>query len=124
MPGSEPSNRGTSGDINAFHVAHAHVHEGALRKTARQMGATLKRELHECKGCSVAKVIRMSIPSKTHGRAAKMLFRVSVDLGRKKHVAFMGGNKYPLIVRDDFSRHAWMYSFPTNMMQQVLSTNF
>ena len=21
----------------------------------------------------------------------------------------MGGNKYPMIVRDDFSRHAWMY---------------
>ena len=32
-----------------------------------------------------------------------------VDLGGKKHVASMGGNKYPIIVRDDFSRHAWMY---------------
>ena len=24
-------------------------------------------------------------------------------------MASMGGNKYPMIVRDDFSRHAWMY---------------
>ena len=108
-PGPEPSNRGTPVDINAFHAAHAHAHEGALRKTAKQRGVTLKGELHECKGCSMAKDIRMPIPSKTHGRAAKRLFRVFVDLGRKKHVASMRGNKYPMIVRDDFSRHAWMY---------------
>ena len=24
-------------------------------------------------------------------------------------MASMGGNKYAMIVRDDFSRHAWMY---------------
>ena len=107
--GPEPSNRGTPVDINAFHAAHAHAHEGALRKTAKQMGVTLKGELHECKGYSMAKGIKMPIPSKTHGRAAKRLFRVFVDLGGKKHVASMGGNKYPMIVWDDFSRHAWMY---------------
>ena len=49
----------------------------------------------------MAKGIRMPIPSKTHGRAVKRRFRVFVDLGGKKHVAS--------IVRDDFSRHAWMY---------------
>ena len=105
-PGPEPSNRGTPVDINAFHAAHALAHEGALRKTAKQMGVPFKGELHECKGCSMAKVIRMPIPSKTHERAAKGLFRVFVDLGGKKHVASMGGNKYPMIVTDDFSRHA------------------
>ena len=57
----------------------------------------------------MAKGIRMPISSKTHGRAVKILFRVFVDLGGKKHVASMGGNKYPMMVRDDFSRHAWMY---------------
>ena len=108
-PGPEPSNRGTSVDINAFHAAHAHAHEGALRKTAKQMGVILKGELHECKDCSMVKDIWMPIPSKTHGRAAKRLFRVFVDLGGKKDVASMGGNKYPMIVRDDFSRRAWMY---------------
>ena len=108
-PGPEPSNRGTPVDINAFHGAHANAHEGALRKTAKQMGVTLKGELHECKGCSMAKGIRMQIPSKTHGRAVKRLFRVFVDLGGKKHVASMGGSKYPMIVRKDFWRHARMY---------------
>ena len=57
----------------------------------------------------MVKGIRMPIPSTTHGRAAKRLFRVFVDLGGKKHVASMGGNKYPMIVKDDFSRHACMY---------------
>ena len=28
-------------DINDFHVAHAHAHEGALKKTAKQMGVCL-----------------------------------------------------------------------------------
>ena len=46
-PGPEPNNRGTPVDINAFHAAYAHAHEGALRKTAPQMGVILKRKLHE-----------------------------------------------------------------------------
>ena len=32
-----------------------------------------------------------------------------VDLWEKKQVASMGGNKYPMIGRDAFARHAWMY---------------
>ena len=108
-PGLSPSNRDTPININDFHVAHAHAHEGALRKTAKQMGVTLGGKLHECKGCSMAKGIRMSIPSKTHSREDKRLSRVFVDLGGKKHVTSMGGNKYPMIIRDDFSRYAWLY---------------
>ena len=57
----------------------------------------------------MAKGIVMPISSKTHGRAAKSMFRVFVDLGGKKCVASIGGKKYPMIVRDNFSRHAWMY---------------
>ena len=41
------------------------VHEGALKKTAKQMGVNLEGEMHECKGCSMAKGLRMSIPKKT-----------------------------------------------------------
>ena len=90
-PGLSPSNRDTPVDINDFHVAHAHAHEGALRKTAKQMGVTLEGKLHECKGFSLAKGIRTSIPSKTHCREDKILSRVFVDLGGKKRVTSMGG---------------------------------
>ena len=56
----------------------------------------------------MVKGIRVPIPSKTHDRTAKILFRVFVDLAGKKHVASMGGKKYPMIARDELSRHAWM----------------
>ena len=46
------------------------------------------------------------ISSKTHDRAAKRLSRVFVDLGGKNYVTSMGANKYPMIVRDDFSHYA------------------
>ena len=72
-PVPELSRRSTPVDINAFHATHAYAHEGALRKTVEQMGVTHKGELHECKGCSMAKGIRMPIPSKTHGRAVYAL---------------------------------------------------
>lgn len=67
--GPTPSNHDTPAFINGFRVAYGHKHEGALRKTAKQMGATVGGELHECKGCSKAKAICMSIPSKTDNRA-------------------------------------------------------
>ena len=108
-PRLSPSNRDTHVDINDFHVAHAHAHEGALRKTAKQMGVTLEGKLHECKGCSLAKGIRMCIPSKTQCRKDRRLSRVFVDIGGKRHVTSMGGNKYPMMIRDYFSRYAWLY---------------
>ena len=108
-PELSPRNRDTPVDINDFHVAHAHAHEGALRKTAKKMGVTLEGKLHECNGCSMAKRIRMSIPSEMHCREDKRLSRVFVDLGGKKHVTPMGGNKCPMIMRDDVSLYAWLY---------------
>ena len=91
-PGLSPSNCDTPVDINDFNVAHAHTHERALRKTAKKMGVTLEGKLHECKGYSMAKGIRLSIPSKTHYRKDKRLSRVFVDLGGNKHVTSMGGD--------------------------------
>ena len=67
-PGPTPGNRDTPVGTNYFHVAHAYAHEGALRKTDKQMGVTTKGKLHECKGCSMAKGIRMSGPSKMNSR--------------------------------------------------------
>ena len=77
--GPTPSNRDTPFNINDFHVAHAHAHEAALRKTAKQMGVTLEGKLNECKGCSMAEGVRMSMPSKTDSREDKVLSRVFAD---------------------------------------------
>ena len=102
-----PGHRDTSIDINDFHVVHAH--EGALRKTAKQWGVTLEGKLHKCKGCSIAKGFLMSILSKTSSRGDKRLSRAFVNLGGNKHMTSMGGDKYPMITRDDLSRYAWLY---------------
>ena len=72
-----------------FHVAHAHAHEGALRKTAKKMGVPLEGKLLECS--SMAKGIRMSILSKTNSREDKRLSRVFVDLGGNKYVTSVRG---------------------------------
>ena len=63
-PKFTPSIRDILVDINDFHVAHAYSHKVATRKATKQMGVTLEGELHECKGGSMAKGIRMSIPTK------------------------------------------------------------
>ena len=73
-PGPMPNNHDTLNDINDFHVAHAHDHEGALHKTAKQMRVTLFGKMHDSKGCSSAKGIRMSFSSRTSNRAVKRLF--------------------------------------------------
>ena len=108
-PGPMPNNRDTPTDINDFHIVHAHAHKGALRKTARQMSITLVGKMNECKGCSLAKGIRMSIPSKTSDRAVKRLFRVFMDLGGKMHVKSIGGKKYPMTIINDYSPYTWMF---------------
>ena len=56
-PGVTPTAQAHPVNINDFHVAHAHAHEGALRKTAKQMGVTLVGTFHDRKGGSLAKGI-------------------------------------------------------------------
>ena len=43
------------------------------------------------------------------GLAHETIRRVFVDLGGRKDVASVGGKHYPMIVKDDFTRRAWMY---------------
>ena len=109
-PGLTSSKRDTLVDINEFYVAHAHAHEGALRKTVKQMGVTLEGKLHECESCSMAEGTACpSHPTKTNSRGDKRLSRVFVDLGGNKNGASMGGDKYLRIISDGFLRCAWLY---------------
>lgn len=99
----------THSNINDFHVANAHTHEGEPCKTAKQISATLVVEFHEGKGCSMTKGICMSIPSKRDNRADKGPPHVFLHPGGKKHVTSVGGNMYLIIVKDDFSRYVLLY---------------
>ena len=57
----------------------------------------------------MSKAIRKGIAHETKRRSDKKLGRVFVHLGGRKDVASVGGKHYPMIVKDDFTKRAWMY---------------
>ena len=99
----------TTMDINDFHNIYAHSHEGLLRTTAKRLDTKLVGDMHACSGCSMSKAIRKGIVRETKTRSDKKLGRVFVDLGGRKDIASVGGKHYPMIVKDDFTRRAWLY---------------
>ena len=68
-----------STSTTSTYVAHAHANEAALKKTAKKMGVNLEGEMHECKSCSMAIGLHMSIPKKTDNRASQHLEEVEGD---------------------------------------------
>ena len=84
-------------DINILYCTFGHTHEILLKKTATQQGIAYSGELHECRGCSMAKGLRKPIARSTHTRAAKMLQRVFVDLSGPMAVQSIGGNDTHLL---------------------------
>ena len=75
-PGLMPTHRTDHTDINELHVAHAHVHEGALPRSTWAL-LTNADIWHRESGC----------------QSRQRLFRVFMDLGYKKHVNSAGGKK-------------------------------
>ena len=89
------------------------MHENLLRKTAKQIGVKLQGQLVPCQGCSEAKGIRKPGKRFTYTRAAKPAERCIVDLSGPKSVQSLGGKKYMMIVRDDFSRFTRVFFLHT-----------
>ena len=96
-------------DINILHCTFGHTHEALLKKTATQQGIPYSGYLHKCRGCSMAKGLRKPIARSTHIRAVKKLQRVFVDLSGPMSVQTIGGERYTLIVRDDYTRFIRVY---------------
>ena len=80
------------------------MHEGLLRKTAKQIGVKLQKQLVPCQGCSEAKSTRKPVKPFTYPRACKPAEWCFVELSEPKSVWSQGGKEYMMIVRDDFSR--------------------
>ena len=91
VPGVKPPNIDTEVDINEFHCSFGHVHKELLLETAKQRGVTLTGELHECKGCSMAKGRKKPIAKTTKSRADKRGGRVFLDVCGPKSVRSIGG---------------------------------
>ena len=99
----------TPTDIDLFHCTYGHTHEALLKQTAKQQGVSLSGELHEYRGCSMAKTLRKHIARSTDTRADKKLERVFVNLSGKMSVSSIGGKRYTLIVRNDNTRFTRVY---------------
>ena len=96
----------TTMDVNEFHNTYAHSHERLLRTTAKRLGTESVGYMRACTGCSMSKAIRKGNSHETKRRSDKKLGRVFVDLGGRKDVASVGGKKYLMIVKDDFTKRA------------------
>ena len=91
-------------DIHNLHWTFGHTQEVLLKKTATHQGIAYSGELHECRGCSMAKGLRKPIARSTLTRAAKKLQRVFVHLSGPMTVQSIGGKRYTLIVRYECTR--------------------
>ena len=80
-----------------------------MLETAKQHGVTLAGELHECKGCSIAKGRKKPIAKTTKSRADKRGGRVFLDVCGPKSVRSVGGKEYMFLAKDDFSRFSAGY---------------
>ena len=65
--------------------------------------------LRECEGCSVAKGLDKPIGRTSSTRADKVFGRLFVDICGVKSVESIGGKRYMLLIREDFSRFTWTY---------------
>ena len=80
----------------------------------------LRGELLPCQGCSEAKELRNRTKLFTNNRADKPFGEFFVDLTGPKPVSARGGNKYMLIVRDDFSWYTQVFSSEVKTNQQSI----
>nr|GFA86363.1 retrovirus-related Pol polyprotein from transposon TNT 1-94 [Tanacetum cinerariifolium] len=64
---------------------------------------------HLCSSCELGKAKRKSFQTKSTPSSKRRLQLLHMDLCGPMRVASINGNKYVLIVVDDYSRHTWFY---------------
>ena len=90
-PGVKPSNFDMYVDIKDFHCSFGHVHEGLLRKTAKQRNVNLTGTLQECQGCPIAKGRAKTISTTTETQAVEPGGRVFLDMFGERVCSRSGG---------------------------------
>ena len=108
-PGVKPSNFNIDVDSSDFHCSFGHVHEGFLYETAEQQDVNHTGTLRDCQGCFIAKGRAKPISTTAGTRAVTPGGRVFFNVCGEKSVQSIGGNKYILMIRDDFSRFNAVY---------------
>ena len=108
-PGVKPSNFNMDVDSSDFHCPFGQVHEGFLCETAKQRNVNHTGTLRDCQGCFIAKGRAKPISTTAGTRAVTPGGRVFVHACGEKSVQSIGGKKYMLMIRDDFTRFNAVY---------------
>ena len=122
-PGSN-ANAESGVDIQVCHRVHGHSNELLLRETAKSLGVKLVGRLRPCARCSVTKGCRKPIPHSTHSRATEILERVFFYLNGPERMASLLGKRYVMLMKDDYSRHAWVYFLKENSDSEDVFRSF
>jgi transposase InsO family protein len=100
-----------------WHARFGHLNFQALRRM-RQEGLVeglpyIDHVEQVCDGCMVGKQRRVSFPQKAQFRASEVLELVHGDLCGPIQPSTPGGNRYFLLLVDDFSRLMWIVLLPS-----------
>jgi len=104
-------------DAWVWHARFGHVNFTALRKMARDelvRGLPLLSQVEQiCDACLVGKQRRAPFPQKAQGRSTEVLQLVHGDLCGPITPPTPSGNRYFLLMVDDYSRYMWVALLPS-----------
>jgi len=99
-----------------WHRRLAHVRMGTLKKLMKkELIRGLKDVTFEkdklCSACQVDKQVANNHPTKAYLSTSRVLELLHMDLFGPTTYASLGGNKYCLVIVDDYSRYTWTFFF-------------
>ena len=104
-------------DAWTWHSRFGHIHFAALRKMAREelvRGLPLLNQVEQvCEACLAGKQRRVPFPQKALGRSTEVLRLLHGDICGPITLATPSGNRYFLLLVDDYSRYMWISLLPS-----------
>ncbi|KAJ9560132.1 hypothetical protein OSB04_005292 [Centaurea solstitialis] len=116
---TQPVCLATSVDDKAWlwHARLGHINfrviESMVQKGLVQGVPCIKHPAQVCEGCLVAKQTRKPIPKEAQWRASRPLELVHADICGPISPQTIGGNRYFLLIVDDYCRYMWVYPIKT-----------
>jgi len=100
-------------DVNVAHECLGHVSLASIQALAKQYNCKLTGKFRSgCQGCAYAKSKQKNVPNNTTKRATQRGERLFVDLSGP-FTKSLKGNKYWMLVVDDFTRKKWSFYLPS-----------
>lgn len=95
-----------------WHRRFGHLNYRSLKLLARRKmvhGLPELKHDSQCEDCAISKQSRSSFPTGMSRRTSASLQLVHMDICGPMSTVSLGGNKYFLLIVDDYSRKCWVY---------------